>query len=268
MHECASLSRVLEPTDFARFLGSVLVCAPQVIRTGTLRSVDSVMSCDVRVEFHGRRIAFPLREIDRALGNSDNPTFGNIRELCGRDCYFAPFKFNEKAGTFLDLGANRGMVSILALACLGADRAIGVEPQAKYNPVLELLLEANNFSSDRAPRYNRFLTGPSAEAANPAQNISIETIRKEQGVDRFWFVKMDIEGGEVDVFRDPAWLAHVDNLAMEVHHVAGDLSLIPEALKSQQFEFVAVDQSGAVRSINDAMFLYASKTGSIQQHTK
>lgn len=199
------------------------------------------------------------------LSGTDNSTFGNVRGLCARDCYFGPFKFTSKIGTFLDLGANRGMVSLLALSCLGAERAIGVEALENYNGIVQLLLQANHLSPDCAPRYNRFVSSRSSEARDPAQNVSIETIRTEQGIDRFGFVKMDIEGGEIDVFRGPDWLVHVDNLAMEVHPSAGDLSIIPAALRDYSFDFVCVDQSGTRRKINDAMFVYASRNRSLRQ---
>ena len=221
------------------------------------------MSRDIQVRYRGGQFHLPLPKIDQMLGSDDNPTFGNVRELYGRDCYFAPFRFSGPIGAFLDLGANRGMVSIMALSCLGADRAIGVEPQQKYEAILQLLLQANNLSSDRAPRYVRFITSPSVEARDPAHHVSIATIRREQGIDQFGLVKIDIEGGEIDLFREPDWLAYTQNIAMEVHPPAGDLSGIPAALKDYGFTFVCVDQSGEHRKINDAMFVYASRNGSL-----
>jgi hypothetical protein len=50
---------------------------------------------------------------------------------------------------------------------------------------------------------------------------------------------------------------------MEVHPGAGDLSGIASALKDYGFQFVCVDQSGEHRNINDAMFVYASRNGSL-----
>src|SRR6185312_8325047 len=195
LSEFGDLRGILAPRDFAHVVLSALTQAPQIVRTGRLRSLDAAMSRDVQVRYRGGEFHLPLPKIDQMLGSDDNPTFGNVRELYARDCYFRPFRFSCPVGFFLDLGANRGMVSIMALSCLGADRAIGVEPQQKYEPVLQLLLQANNLSPDRAPRYARFITSPSVEARDPGHNLSIETIRREQGVDQFGLVKIDIEGG-------------------------------------------------------------------------
>lgn len=263
LSECGSLGRTLSPRDFGYFTLSVLTQAPQIVRTGRLRSVDSAMSRDIQVRYRGCRFYVPLREIDQMLGADDNPTFGNVRELCARDCYFGPFRFDGPLGTFLDLGANRGMVSLMALSCMRADRAIGVEPQQKYESILQLMLQANHLSPDRAPRYTRLISSPSVEAGDPSRNVSIETIRREQGVDHFGLVKIDIEGGEIELFREPDWLAHTHNIAMEVHPPAGDLSAIPAALKKFGFSFVCVNQSGEHRDVNDSIFVYASRNGSL-----
>ena len=149
------------------------------------------------------------------------------------------------------------------MLCLGADRAIGVEPQHKYERVLELLLRVNAMGSDRAPRYTRFVSSQSLEASDPSRNVSVETIRKQHGIDRFGFVKIDVEGGEIDLFLETEWLAYVDNLAMEVHPNAGDLSLIPVALERYGFTFLCVNQAGERCNVNEGNFVYASIDGSL-----
>jgi hypothetical protein len=75
---------------------------------------------------------------------------------------------------------------------------------------------------------------------------------------------MDIEGHEKEVFAEPEWLANVDTITMELHpQFAGDLSLIPEALRRYGFEFVLTDQEGRPASIDSAMFLCASCVGAV-----
>lgn len=261
--ESASLRKVLSAPDFTHFALSLLVNAPQILNTRKLQSVDEAMARNIDVRYRGHQVCFPLREIDQMLRGVDNPTFGSVRELCARDCYFQAFRFRRPIGTFLDLGANRGMVTVLALLCIGADRAIGVESQQKYEPILELLLRANNVAPSRAPRYTRFITSRSVEASDPSRFISIETIRRQQGVDRFGLVKIDIEGGEIDLFREPEWLAYADNVVMEVHPKAGDLSHIPTALNRYGFTFVSVNTSGERCNINESDFVYASVDGSL-----
>lgn len=261
--EIASVYRILPLPDFGRFVFCTLTHSPRILRTGRLWSVDMAMSRNIEVQYRGCRVKVPVRDIDEVLGGNDSPTFGGVRELCGRDCYFKPFRLSGLAGPFLDLGANRGMVSLLALLCLGSDRAIGVEPHQKYEPIFQLLLQANMLSASRAPRYTRFITSSAAEMRDPYRNVSIETIRREQGIDCFGLVKIDIEGGEIDLFGEPEWLPRVQNLCMEVHPGAGDLSAIPDALKHYGFKFVSVNQSGERCNINQSDFLYASRNGSL-----
>jgi FkbM family methyltransferase len=48
--------------------------------------------------------------------------------------------------------------------------------------------------------------------------ITVETIMKEQRIERIDILKMDIEGAEREVFRDPSsWLGRVDALIVELH---------------------------------------------------
>jgi len=153
------------------------------------------------------------------------------------------------------------MFSLLALAAFDAQLVIGVEPSTVYNPIVQILLEANGIDSDRVRRYNRFITSPTAERRDPSTNVSVETICREQGIERINFAKIDIEGFEKDLFSEPEWLDRVDALAMELHFdFAGDLSSIPQALDRRGFYHISVGQFNAPCAVNDATFLYASRT--------
>lgn len=239
--------------------------APEILRTRKLTVLDAHMSRDVYVRFCGTEFLVPIAQIDAQLqGTKDNPTFGNVREIYARDCYLAGMKLNKPIGAILDAGANRGMFSLLALVHLGASIVVGVEPVQKYVEINKLLMESNQFPIERAPRYTRFLAKPSVETTNPSENISILSIMKEQGIDRFGFVKMDIEGFEKSVFEEPEWLEYVDNIAMELHpQFVGDLSIIGEALTKYGLKYRTVDQNGNEVPINQAMFLQASRTGAL-----
>jgi hypothetical protein len=265
IEEYSALRRVLAPGDFFAMLLATASHAPEILRTKRLASIDVAMSRNMTIRLGDRRLALPLGDIDRLLApHNDNPTFGNVREMYARNCYLQRLNVKGPLRTVLDLGANRGMFSVFALVALGADRAIGIEPNPVYEPVARLLLQANQRDPGEAPRYVKFVSSPSAERENPASNISIQTILREQKVERFGFVKMDIEGHEKQLFGEPGWLESVDTLAMELHpHFAGDLSLIPAALERYGFRYIATAQSGEPAEINKAMFLYASCTGAL-----
>jgi hypothetical protein len=210
-------------------------------------------------------MVMPLADIDRLLAaHNDNPTFGNVREIYARNCYFDHLRLTPPLHTVLDLGANRGMFSILTLIALNAEITIGVEPVEVYEPVHRLLLEANGCDLCRGPRYKRFISSPSTEQQNPDQNVSIKTILSEQKIDHLNLVKIDIEGHEEDLFSEPEWLAQVDNITMELHpQFVSDLSPIPRALEQYGFNWLAFNQAGDQTPVQRAMFLYASRTGSL-----
>lgn len=241
------------------------VNSAHVLRTGKLTSVDAAMSRNMTVYFGKVRLVLPLADIDQLLRlRDDNPTFGNVRELYARNCYLSRLHLNKPQRTVLDLGANRGMFSLLALLALEAELVVGVEPTVHYSTIFERLLEANHCDPLRAPRYARFISSPSVERNYPSQNVSIQTILREQNIERIDLVKMDIEGHEKVVFDEPEWLANVDNLSMELHpQLAGDLSMIPEALRRYGFDYVLTDQDGNPAGIDSGTFLFASCVGAL-----
>jgi len=263
--EYRDIARTLEARDFAHLLKETILNAPAILKSRNLTAVDSAMSRDMTVRFGNARLVIPLQEIDSILSSiRDNPTFGNVREMYARNCYLKHLRLERPLHAVLDLGANRGMFSLLALAELGAEIAIGVEPEPLYVSVFQLLLGANQCTKRRAPRYTKYISSPSSERANPEKNVSIQTICCEQAIEHFDLVKMDIEGGEKDVFSEPEWLRSTDNITMELHqHLAGELSLIPAALDRYGFTYRVFDQQGNSASMQTAMFLVASRTGSL-----
>lgn len=266
VEEYRALAHVLDYGDFLSLVKATAVNSGNILRTGKLTSVDAAMSRNMTVRFGKARMSVPLAEIDPILrSRNDNPTFGNVRELYARNCYLHPFRLNTPVRTVLDLGANRGMFSILALIALNAERVVGVEPISDYSKVFTRLLQANRCDPARAPRYTRFVSSPSVERENPSQNVSVQTILREQNIDRIDLVKIDIEGHEEVIFGEPEWLANVDNICMELHpQFVDNLSIIPEALQSYHFDYVLTNQDGKPDKIKSAMFLYASRVGALR----
>jgi len=263
--EYRGMGRVLNGSDYLAVLTATAMNVPDILKTGRLTSVDAAMSRNMNISYRQSNIRVPLADIDQALqAHDDNPTFGNVREIFARDCYLWKLRLGVPQRHVLDLGANRGIFSILALVALQSDLVVGVEPLPVYLPVFEQLLNANHCNPNRAPRYLRFIANPSRERQDPDHNVSIQTILAEQNIARFNLVKMDIEGHEKDLFREPEWLANVDSLTMELHpQLAGDLSLIPEALKRYGFEFALMDQAGQPAGVDSAVFLVASSKGAL-----
>jgi hypothetical protein len=263
--EYGALARSLPWGDSLALIEQTVMHALDIFRTGKLAAVDAAMSRNMAVRFDHARLSMPLAEIDRILAaENDSPSFGNVREIFARNCYLRQLRLKRPLGAVLDLGANRGIFSLLALVALDAGLVVGVEPTAYYLPAFERLLEANHCQPERSFRYTKFISSPSREREDPVRFLSIQSILTEQKINRFELVKMDIEGDEEVVFSEPEWLASVENLTMELHpELAGDLSLIPQALQRYGFTYRLVDQAGKPAGIDSAMFLYASRVGAL-----
>jgi hypothetical protein len=262
--ECKALNRVLATKDLVRFMACSLRNSRQIMRTGKLHNVDIAMSRSLEICYHNRRFLLPLARIDAMLASHrDNATFGNIREMYANDCYLRCFHLSSPLNAVLDLGANRGLFSLIACVVLEARVVVGVEPSEFYTPVMHLLLNANGCTPGRVIRYNKFVGSSHHEQREPATTISINTIREQQNINRFGMVKVDIEGAEREIFAEPDWLQNVDNVTMELHHWADNLDMIPHALSQYGFRFISSDQFGNRCQFGDAMFLYASCTGAL-----
>jgi FkbM family methyltransferase len=68
--------------------------------------------------------------------------------------------------------------------------------------------------------------------------LTIKTICSGRNID---ILKMDIEGGEFELFKDPSWLEIVKVVAMEIHHEKGDPHIIFDAFRKHKFN---VSQAG------------------------
>lgn len=265
LSEYSDLARILETKDLLALLKATANQAPTVLRTKKLTTVDAAMSRDIKIHFGSTPIILPLLQIDRIVAAiKDNPSFGNVREIYARNCYLRHLRLQKPQRAVLDLGANRGMFSLLALLEFGAETVVGVEPVSLYLATYKLLLDANRCFSQSTPSYAQFISSPSEENADPELNVSIPTIMKEQGIERFNLVKIDIEGGEGSLFQEPEWLSKIDNLTMELHpQIVGDLSHIPAALERFGFKYRLLDQAGHTADIRSAMFLVASCVGAV-----
>src|SRR5205814_4871073 len=145
--------------DYLAVINATVINAPNILKTGTLSSVDADMSRNMSISYRKCKIDMPLADIDQLLReHRDSPSFGNVREIFARDCYLSRLRFLTPQRHVLDLGANRGVFSILALIALQSELVVGVEPLPVYLPVFERLLETNHCSPLRAPRYTRFIS--------------------------------------------------------------------------------------------------------------
>jgi 23S rRNA U2552 (ribose-2'-O)-methylase RlmE/FtsJ len=240
-----------------RYAGAVLRTLPRVLRGRSLMPADTAMRGETMVHYRGVQIQVPFSRIDEAnkiVG--DTPTFASIREIFGEDVYLRGFRQIGTVKTFVDLGANRGFVSILAARALGAEKIVGVEAQPEYSAMFEVLAEANSLLEAQRARVVSF-----AGERNQPSTITVGTACAEHGITEIDFLKCDIEGGENDVvLGDGAFLGYTRLIAMELHPEHGTKSVeIVSKLRAHGFAVAVADAQGGPSQPETATYLYASR---------
>jgi hypothetical protein len=221
------------------------------------------MSRDMTVTFRGQRFQLPLRGIDTYLGAgiSNSYTFGTVREMFTNDVYLRAFKDPMRCSCVLDLGSNRGIFSLIAAKVLAARLVICVDPRSKYERVHSLLSQQNDVPAAKV--YWKLLGSTTTEQTDPAY-VSMATIIRENHLSVIDFAKIDIEGAETEIFAEPCWLAMTQNIAMELHPEFADVTPVLKAVEHSGFQWKTTDQFGRPCNPQQAMFLYASRTGSLR----
>jgi FkbM family methyltransferase len=199
-----------------------------------------------------------LRPADRSMGEGPFPinmrryalrflvtgeeAFSGIREMYVRDTYLRRGLLEIEDGDLVvDLGANMGNFTNLALAHGSKVRVLSVEPNGNSNEAFRQSLSLNNGFKERATLVRAFLGVPtnaeSKLAAMPeyggAAFLSEVGFVRDQDIDRVDFLKCDIEGGEFGLLGPESLLLRMARkLAIEIHSFAGDVDVFIEMLRS------------------------------------
>ena len=178
-------------------------------------------------------IKFPL--VLRAY-SSDVPTFDQIFIRHEYD-----FDVKTPPRTIVDAGANIGLASIYFSNRFPDAKIIAIEPEESNLEILRrniapygniVLICGALWHEDARidlvdPSFGKwgFMTqaqdgaeGRYGEVVHEVQGMTVETIMREQAIDRIDILKIDIEGAEREVFRDTSsWIEKVDALIVELH---------------------------------------------------
>jgi FkbM family methyltransferase len=165
-------------------------------------------------------------------GSHDLCTFD---ELFREDVYAAAVQAAQPIRTMIDLGANIGLASLYVLGRSPAARIVALEPdQDNYRLLVGNVraypqVQAWAAAAAAADGPVRFLAAPdhvSAGAvthtgdpnARVVEGLSMATILERAGFSLVDLLKIDIEGGETELFKEPLdWLSRVRVLAIEFH---------------------------------------------------
>jgi FkbM family methyltransferase len=152
-----------------------------------------------------------------------------IREIWVRDVYLGNgFLSLEKCELVLDLGANMGNFTILALASNSRSKVIAVEPNSELNLKFYDQIKKNRWN-DRVKLFRSFIGLYSTKQkemlndplSKDAVFISQEEFIKKNNLRSIDFLKCDIEGSEFDFIKDTSLLQITKQLAIEIHDFGG-----------------------------------------------
>jgi FkbM family methyltransferase len=174
----------------------------------------------------------------------------SIREIWFQEIYRLPF--DGPSGVLLDLGANIGMTSVWLAKRFSFTQVIAVEPDPNNAALVRQNLELNGitgqvleaaigpkegtarFDSSELSNLGRL----SEDGSLLVPMISVDTIIKKFAVTSFALIKIDIEGGEQDLFDGPTgWLARTDAIIIEFHSTV-DHFRITEVVSSHGFKYI------------------------------
>ena len=139
-------------------------------------------------------------------------------------------RFNPR--TIVDAGANIGMASILFALEYPTARIIAIEPEpANFAALVRNTAPYKMITPIQAALWREegeVTLG--ASAAHPkgafrivengpqrVRAITIDTVMREAGIDSIDFLKIDIEGAEIEVFESCPWIKKVQVIAIELH---------------------------------------------------
>ena len=164
-----------------------------------------------------------------------------VREMYVRDCYLRGGTLAIRDGdTVVDLGANVGNFTNLALAHGGAVRVVAVEPSQALNEAFEKSVGGNAGFRSRVTLIRGFLGEPCEKQLaltrddrnyRDAEWLSEAGFLEKAGIDRIDFLKCDIEGGEFALLGPGSRLVDMTrSLAVEIHAFAGDVESLVASL--------------------------------------
>jgi hypothetical protein len=239
LRDAAGLRQTLGAAAAARWMLAIATKFPKVRKSGTLQPADRTMGDRPRLLRH--------RTGARARAAGINLVTG-VREVWVRDAYLRDnWLVLPPGGTVVDLGGNRGLFTLLALASHPQNRCITVEADASFVRLIESNLKLNGWE-DRCQLHAGVIGEPLGvlETASP-KDLS-PAIDQQEIADsisgRIDFLKVDIEGSEYGVLTpDSPLLQLADQVAMEVHDLQEPLEVLLRTLDDAGFEHRLIDQN-------------------------
>jgi len=252
--------RVLGLPGYAAMVATAALQAPEIARRRSLSPLDRAFAKDLRLAYRGQRYRLDCGAVDRAVPE-DSYVFGAVRELFVRDCYFRGLDLQTPLGVVVDLGANRGVFSLLASKL--AKRVLSVECQAKYNAAFDAVFAHE--ARGHVTLANCFVGNAAtlSPTDGDASTVSLTQLLDMHQIQQVDLLKVDIEGSEFGLIEDLEGLARVKALVMEVHPKYGDPAQLVSALKAAGFRIDCADADLKRCAPAQADFVYGVRQASV-----
>lgn len=240
--DLSTMHRMLGIGAVLRYLGALARSAPTILRAGNMLSADAAMGQGLfQVRHPAATVVLP------------GSTFSGIREIYLRDVYgMAETLQVSDGGLIVDLGANVGNFTVLALKSKPNARAVAVEANKDFAAPFNETMKRNGVN-DRVQLCRAFIGSEGkvqrSVAADPryadCEWIDEETLLARYNITEIDLLKVDIEGSEF-AFLNPAsrMLDISRQVAVEIHGFAGDATKFLAALEAKGFKIFSVDWDG------------------------
>jgi FkbM family methyltransferase len=185
---------------------------------------------------------------------STAPQFAWIREVYNK------MLAAGKTPLIVDCGANIGLSALYFAKHLPQARIVGIEPardnidmarrNTGHNPLIEIVEAAVydearplEIANPEAEKFAYRVREARTSSAQSVEGITIPALMQRYGARRNLIVKVDIEGGELALFRsNTGWLNHTDLLIAETHDWLfpgqGTSRTLFQALAGRTFEVI------------------------------
>ena len=229
------LRRVCGNAFALRWLAAVARYFPSCVKTRNLQAAD---------------LAFGRGPVHAKLGNAQAQLVGDgivtgVREIWVRDCYLGDgFLSIPDGSTVVDLGANIGTFTMLALAHGKNVRVVAVEPNRQATQFLSEAARLNGFEH-RVQICHCFLGGrthvqdelAATEDYAGSPFLTEDEFIEGYNLSKIDILKCDIEGSEFQLLtKESRLLAAARQVSIELHREFGDPQKFIEMLREMGFE--------------------------------